>query len=224
MALIPKPAFPDVPQLPGVPQVPRSALFPPQLAPSLSPSPAAGQLQQSTLVKPQWGIFASDGVTQVVVPDSILDFGYRTEWNVSTFPVQNGSFADYNKVANPFEIIVRLSKGGDVTVRKAFLDSLAAVAKTLDLYTILTPEHTYLNCNVIRYEVSRRGVQGAYFFADVDVFFREIRQVTPQYSNTSTATENAQNSSAIPSTNQGKVQTAPTMATFNSATSVGVTP
>lgn len=233
MALIPKLKFPNVPKLPGVPQLARSNLFPTTIPPILGLPLALGALWQSIFAVPQWAIYkaipppqpdpqeledARNGIDTVhvvakrqpvVKPDSFGEFSYRNEWSVSDFPVQEGAFASYDKVNNPFEIMVRLYKGGSKEVRKKFLDSIEAIVSTLDFYDILTPERTFLNVNVTRYEISRRGPKGAYFLDEIDLYFREIRVVKATYSTTSTVTQNAQNPSAQPVDNAGTVQAQP---------------
>lgn len=227
MALIPKPQFPNVPKLPGVPQLTRSLQFPAAPAAVIGLGLALGKLWQSIFSQPQWAIYKSNKPvkaaeadqlptvtvvaqrTPVVVPDSFGEFSYRNEWTVSDFPVQDGAFASYNKVANPFEITLRLYKGGTKEARKNFLASIEKIAGTLELYDILTPERTYLNVNVTRFEVMRRGEKGAYFLSEVDVYFREIREVAATYTNTAATTENAQNPSAASVLNNGLIQAAP---------------
>jgi hypothetical protein len=231
MALIPKPPFPNVPKLPGVPQLPRNPLQAPNaLVPLIALGAAAGALWKSIFANSGWGIYKSlnpnssvaarpankDGQLDevviaakrkpVVVPDSFLELTYRNEYDVSDFPVQDGAFASYNKVANPFETTVRLSKGGSVNARKKFLESIEAIIGTLDLYDVVTPERSYLNVNLIRFELSRRGAGGAYFFSEVDLSFREIRQVSSVYTTTAVVTQDAQSASAVSVTNTGSVQ------------------
>lgn len=226
MAIIPKPQFPNVPKLPGVPQLLRSPNFPPGPPPIVGVAVALGRLWQALFAQPVWGIFrreeptteSEDGIetvtvvaerVPVVVPDSILEFGYRNEYTVSDYPTQRGSFASYDKVANPAEIVLRMSKGGSERERKEFLDSIDAIAGDLLLYDIITPEKTYFNVNVIRQEVLRRGPRGAAILAETDVYFREIREVSAVYSTTQVVTENPQNPSAEPVTNVGSVQGVP---------------
>lgn len=225
MAVIPKPPFPNVPNVAGVPQLSRSLNFPPAPLPVLGLALALGKLWQSIFAQPQWGIYKSNpGGTQdavgddiptvrvvatrvpVVVPDSFGEFSYRNKFNMSDYPVQDGGFASYNKVNNPFEITLRLYKGGTKEERKKFLDSLDAIAGTLTLYDIITPEKTYLNVNVMEIEIARRGPRGAFFLSEVDVIFREIRQVTASYTTTSTLTLQAQNVDALPPINTGSIQ------------------
>lgn len=200
--------YPDVPAFRGVPQLRRSPSAGVLRAISIVTAAIHGRLWQSAASQPKWGIFGPDGKAAIVA-DSILAFENRNEFRVSDFPVQRGSFASYNKVATPFENSVRLSKAGDVTARANFLKSIDNAAQSLGLFSILTPERTYLDVNIIRYEVSRRGSGGAYFLTEVDVFFREIRQVAAQYSTSAAATRNAQQPSARPSVSQGIVQPAP---------------
>jgi hypothetical protein len=220
---IPKPSFPNVPKLPGVPQVLRQTYIT-SIPPVIGLGVALGRLWQALFTEPQWAIYKqqppkvvaeSPGVipgptvvakrTPVVKPDSFLEFGYRNESTISDYPVQDGGFASYDKVANPYETFVRMSKGGSKAERKIFIDSLDDIVDTLDLYDILTPEKTFVGVNVLRYEINRRGNKDAYFFAEVDLYFREIRQVQATYATTSVVTQHALDPSAAPVANDGVV-------------------
>lgn len=141
----------------------------------------------------------------VVEADSVLDFGYRNEVDIPDFPIQDGAFANYNRVNLPYEASVRLSKGGSEEDRRNFLNQIDAIMRTTDLFQIITPEKTYENVNPIRFEMIRRGAGGAFFLTEVDLYFREIRTVTQQYTTTSAATQNARNPSAQPVENRGTV-------------------
>lgn len=231
MALIPKPPFPNVPNLPGVPQLPRLGKFassPPLIVGLVA---AGAQIFRAFFTRPVWGIFKevaqTPDVTEdengvqtvevtgpkklvpVVVPDNILEMSYRNEWNVPDYPVEDGGFANYNKVNNPYEITLRMTKGGSVSDRQDFLNQLDEIADSLDLYQIITPEKTYHDANIIRVEYARRGVKGAYFLEEVDVVVKEIRTVTAQYTTTAAGTQNAQDASAVPPVNRGSTQGIP---------------
>ena len=202
--------FPNVPNLPGVPAIPRSPQAAVSTVLTLATSQITGALAQSSQVASLWGIFDSDG-NQVVSPDSFVDFDNRNEWEVSSFPQQQGAFSSYNKVQVPFEIAIRMTKGGSVDDRTQFLQDIASIAGDTNLYTIWTPEQTYDNVNITRYENTRRGAGGA-FFLDVDVYFIQIVEVSAQYQSSSASpqnqngTTNAQDPSAQPAVNQGNVQ------------------
>ena len=200
--------FPNVPDLPGVPAVPRPPGYVNTVL-ALASNQITSLLGQSAQVQTTWGIFDSNG-NQVVTPDSVVDFDNRNEWEVSSFPVQQGAFASYNKVIVPFEVSVRMTKGGTQDDRTMFLQQIAGIAGDTNLYTIMTPEQTYQNVNITRYENTRRGAGGA-FFLDVDVYFIQINQVTAQYQSSSSpqntnGTSNATDPTAQPAVNSGNVQ------------------
>lgn len=185
MPLIP---YPNVPNVSGVPQVLRNLpAGPPSV---LGAAVGAAQLVRSFLSKPVWGIFRTQdkAVTTVhgkpiVVPDSIIEFGYQKETSITSAPTQQGAFTDYNRVANPFETHLRMTKGGTEKERTTFIKQIDDL-DTIQLYDIFTPEKVYLKVNFTRFELTRRGAQGAYWLAEVDLYFREIRTVTSQYTTT----------------------------------------
>lgn len=194
--------YPNVPDLPGVPQVPRQPGVT-YTTPTIGTEATQGALWQSSQAAPTWGIFDLNN-NQVVTPDSVIEFANRNEWQVSSFPVQAGAFASYNKVIIPFELSVRMTKGQSLSDRETFINQIASIAGNTTLYTVITPEWTYTPVNITRYEVSRRGASGAYFLAEVDVFFIQIIQVNAQYSTVSQTT-NAADPTAQPSVSQGNV-------------------
>lgn len=207
---IPTPRFPLVPLLPGVPQLVRSVLFPPPALPTIG-AQNQGALWSSSQLGPVWGIFDKNN-RKVLAPDSTLNFNQRKEWSIPDFPIQRGSYATYNKVQIPGDYTERFSKGGSLSDRTAFLKTIDDIAGDLNLYSIVTPERTYIECNIRAYEVTRRDKNAAYFLDDVDIHFREIRQVTAQYSATSASTANAKNPAAVPAVNLGNVQPGATVA------------
>jgi hypothetical protein len=202
--IISVPPFPNVPQLTGVPQLIRSNEFP------ASPLPTIGTETQAPLWAasqgaPTWGVFDAN-LNRVVTPDSVLNFDNRNEWQIPDFPVQAGSFTTYNKVVKPYEISLRMTKGGSLSDRTAFINQIKTIAGDTNLYTILTPEISYVGVNITRYEITRRGAEGAFFLAEVDIFFRQVLQTPALYSTTSANTTNAQNPAAVPAVNNGNVQ------------------
>lgn len=173
-------------------------------------------LWQASQNPPAWGVFDSNN-NQVLFPDSVLEFDYQRAYNVPDFPVQQGGFASYNKVITPFQIRMRLSKSGQSTDRSLFLLSLENLCASIALYSVVTPDAAYDNCNATHYEVSRRGARGAVWLNEVDLYFTQIIQVAPQYQNTGTVLPNAQSAAAQPVTNQGNVQPLPSSSSQSAA-------
>ncbi len=163
--------YPDVPLFSGVPAVLRRAEV--NLDPSAPPEPLQDdRLSQGGLVS--WGIFKADG-TIALEPDSIFMIEPMAEYRISDYPVERGGFQSFNKVALPGETRVTVTKGGAVAERSAFLTALDALMKSLDAYSVVTPDGTFLDRNPVRYNYSRSSENGAALLK-VEIQFQEIRQ------------------------------------------------
>ena len=113
------PQFPDVPQAPGVPPVRRDGPLPggEKQINSASALLASGKNQYP------WGIY-NQGGQRVLFPDNIVAFEYSSEYRVSDYPLEKGSFETYNKVEMPYSTRLMMSKGGDLASRTEFLKTL----------------------------------------------------------------------------------------------------
>ena len=220
MALIPKPPYPNVPLTTGVPSLPRLAELPQQVQSIFGILESA--LWDKVGRKPVWGIFDQQG-KPVAIADSVLDLSYRNESKISGFPVQAGSFANYNKVNNPYEARVTLIKGSNNSInpltnsilnngssvvgRGDFLKAIDEAAKSLELFNIVTPERNYLKANIEGYDYRRESSNGANLLI-VELRLIEIREVTAKYaqSKEKPTTENSKEASAKPTQTSGNVQ------------------
>ena len=212
--------FPNVPQVPGVPQVPRSPNFPPTVQGALGL--LQGALWRATQTQARWGIFDARGralgdptqFTGVVgLGAAVLGVGatlstnsvdYSKESRVSDFPVERGGFASYNKVETPAAPLVTLCFQGNEVEGRAFLAQVDAASKSTDLYSVVTPEVTYVDYNIERYNYGRHTSKGATLLI-VELMLKEIRQVSAQYS-VRTPVVAPKVASATPSADNGKVQ------------------
>lgn len=164
------PAYPNVPNYPGVPPVNRDPNA--GIIAALAAIVVADVL---SVFDKKWGIYDKTGKTEVLKPDTFLGLEYRTERRISNYPVQDGGFASYNKVNDPFVGVVKMAKSGSFQDRKEFLDKIASLADDTNLYTIVTPEVVYKNCNLERYDYQRQIRNGAGIII-VSCHFVEIRQ------------------------------------------------
>lgn len=194
LPILSKALFPNVPDLPGVPKLPRSPRFPPTAVQPLAILQDIFAFSNS--VVPVWGVFNDTGELAIQA-DSVIDFAFTNDQRVSSFPVQEGEFATYNAVANPYESVIRVTKGGHPADRTTFMLQVENALASLTLYTVITPERAYRNAKLQRYETIRKREQGATLIT-VDLFFIEVRQVAVQY--TTTATANAKEPAAVPLT------------------------
>lgn len=131
----------------------------------------------------QWGIFDTNG-NQVVQPDSVVGFDYRKEYTISDYPVELGAFESYDKVETPYEITIRMTKGGSLSDRQTFLANIDAIKGDTNLYSIATPEVTLVNGNIISVDYSRKNDHGVGLIT-VDCRVVEVRETAQQqFSNT----------------------------------------
>lgn len=141
MSLIP---FPDVPKVPGVPDLPRGIYI-----------PSAGEVLYDVLDNAignflgynNWGIFDKNG-KDALEADSIVEVEYRNESQVSNYIQEQGAFASYNKVDNPYEFTVSVAIAENLFNRSRFIRKIEGIRKSLDLFSVVTPENTYLNATL----------------------------------------------------------------------------
>lgn len=167
MSLIP---FPDVPNVPGVPALFRSLTVP---TPGQLLNNLLGGVAEAIFGSVVWGVFDQSGKA-ALNPDSFLDIDYKQDMRVSNYPQEAGAFASYNKVGTPYDCRVRMAMGGDKASRTAFLAQLDTMLKAIDLFTVVTPEATYVNASLQNYNYRRETRNGATMLI-VDLWFIEVR-------------------------------------------------
>jgi len=230
MALTPvaTPRYAAVPDAPGVP--PMTRVF--QVLDKIVILAAdAAQLIQA-FGPPQWGIFSQSGFP-LALGDSVIAVDYRREFRISDYPVEQGGFASYDKVAEPADVRVTIAVSGKGTLlsnlltggalgsiitgvdtakitRQQYLQNLEQAAASLDLVQVLTPEASYWGLNIVHHDYRREAKNGATLIT-VDVWLREVRVTA-----TSAFTSTKSASSADPQSN-GVVQSASPSAAQSSA-------
>lgn len=197
----------NVPNAPGVPSMVRSSLTSVSNVEGL----VAGiqttiQFFQGQPPLPTWGIFDSN-FNSVVDADSFMSFNHRKEATIPTFQVQDGQLAAYNKVQLPGNESIRITKGGSQADRANLIRQLDSLQASLDNFTIVTPEKSYLNRNCYTYDLVRKDKDDAFFFSDVELILQEVPTTNTTYTTTTTtSTANAQQPSAQPQVGQGVLQ------------------
>ena len=157
----------------------------------------------------QWGIFSGGGL--VIAADTVTSLDYKQEWAISDFPVEEGAFESYDKVALPFDARVRFASGGSAANREALLASIASIAGTTEVFDVVTPEAVYISATVSHYNYTRTARRGLGLLS-VDVWLLQIIQ------NGNTGQNTAQPDGAS-QVNGGPVQTTIPTASQGSAVS-----
>lgn len=149
--------------------------------------------------KPKWGVFDKDG-NLALESDSVFELEDSHELNVPRYPLEGGGFQSFNKVDQPVEVHLVLVKGGTQAEKFAFLTKVASITASLDLYSVVTPEQTYSNMNLVRNSKHRSAESGADLL-HVELTFQEARI------SATTAFTNVQVPSGADNVNGGSVQT-----------------
>lgn len=129
----------------------------------------------------QWSLNNASG-ERVVQFTSFLSMDLRDEYTVVTGPVEEGSFASYNKVASPLEIDVSLGIEGDDATLDAALEALNQLTASTEILSLVTPESEYQNMNLESLSYRRRREDGLGVLW-LDLKLIEVRQVKAQYTN-----------------------------------------
>ena len=163
---------------------------------------------------PKWGIYGKMGAgyAPVIKPDNIISVDYVNVSNILNYPVEQGSFASYNKVKTPRAHTVVMSKGGSESVRTAFIKKLEELQDSLDLYVIITPDRNYIDVNIDRVEYRRTQTNGAGMIV-ATIHFVEIRQAESMYSGQASPTATKPQAQANVNNGQAQTTSAPSTTT-----------
>jgi len=162
--------FPNVPNLPGVPPLLRDT--------SAAPFDASARLTADTakVAAPAartWGIYNATGA-RVLDVDSVLQVEFNSEYDLPTYPLEQGSFATYNKVEKPFRVMMRVARGGTDAAIRAFKDALDRIKGSLELFTVVTAQYSHVGVNVATVGYKRASDAGV-SQVTADITLQQIR-------------------------------------------------
>ncbi|WP_416142551.1 phage baseplate protein, partial [Escherichia coli] len=101
---------------------------------------------------------------------------------MSKYPVEQGSFASYNKVNAPSMATVSMAKGsGGSQERGGLLAQIEALLKSTVSFHIITPEYVYLNYQIVGINHARSGQDGATMIT-VNIDLEEVLEAKVEYS------------------------------------------
>jgi len=139
---------------------------------------------------PQWGIFDSTG-NIVLVGDAVLNLDLLADSKIADYPIEDGGFQSYNKVAMPTEGRIAITKGGAYSDRQAFISAIHALRTGLTLYSLVMPESHQPNMNVLGVRYDRSNGNGNQLIT-AELHLREVRTgAAAAFSNTVDPTSSA---------------------------------
>ena len=143
----------------------------------------AGTLYRA--ISGHWDIFDADG-KRLLEFDTFFSIDAMSDAQVTQAPVENGSFASYNKQTAPTRATVVLGYTGTSLVRSAIIKKCEALIAGTDLVSIVTPDRTLLDMSLIAMDYRYRAEYGIDRLV-VALTFEEVRQVLAEYTSSSAA-------------------------------------
>lgn len=144
--------------------------------------------------------------------DALIQFEVRAEGMVVSAPIEQGSFASYNKVDSPNSLEVVLAKQGTDDVLQAALKTLDSLQTTASKLNFVTPIAEYENYTLESYDFSMTNRDGLGVLY-LTLRLVEIREVEPQYTNAGgdgkskpISTKDAKKPANASTTDRGKTQ------------------
>ena len=122
-----------------------------------------------------WSLISEKGGDAITF-SSMLTFSINAGGSALTTPIEEGSFATYNKTQTPLDLSLQLAIGGDAYTQQAALGRLAEMRDGLEKVALSTPYEYYDSLTVDSF--SHRREQGlANHALLVDLHLVEVREV-----------------------------------------------
>lgn len=138
-----------------------------------------------------WGIYATGTGIPAVKVDSVVEMGLKAGSRVATYMIQDGGFVTYDKVKEPIDVSIRITKGYSTTLRSELLTWLEVNREAVTVYDIVTPEKTYIGYTLMNYTYERKA-DSTISLIVADCVFREVRQIEETYTVTKSTVNNPQ--------------------------------
>lgn len=123
----------------------------------------------------EWAVVARNKRLSVQF-DGIMDLDVKNESKVLTSPIEKSSFAAYNKVETPLDVVITGASQQDGTTQSAILDALNKLVSGAELVDIVTPAAVYLKMTLESYSYKRTATDGASLLV-VELHAIEVREV-----------------------------------------------
>jgi hypothetical protein len=136
---------------------------------------------------------------------SFVQADFRDEGRVASEPIEEGSFAAYNKTDSPLDAYVTLGIQGEPDELQDALDKLRALKKETATFSVITPEQEYEKITLESFNYTRKredGLNSLY----VELHLVEVREIAPQYSTVALPAKKCRNSDNASKVNAGKSQ------------------
>lgn len=142
----------------------------------------AGGTTEEKSQPPQYILKDEDG--NQVAFYAMMEMGMTSSSQLPSEPIEKGSFANYNRIIDPYEGTCRLALEGTESEIQQALDGLEELRKGLKKIEFIMPFANYENLMLESYDY-RRDSHSGFNLLQVDVRLKEIREVESAKTTTS---------------------------------------
>jgi len=151
----------------------------------------------------RWAIINEEGESALTFT-SFIDLDVRNEGQALSHPIEEGGFANYNKVRSPLDIRVTVAAQGDEAEFRQILDALDEYQSGAIKLFVSTPSAYYGPVTLQSY-MSRRTRESGAGQLTVELIFVEVREVKTRV----TTITKPRNPSSADRVDTGKTQAQP---------------
>jgi hypothetical protein len=156
-----------------------------------------------------WTIMSEDGGSAIAFT-SFIGMRVNSDGSASSYPVEEGAFASYNKMQAPIEITVNLGKSGEAYDIESTIQVIEKYKQEATKLSVVTPTMFYESMTLESYSYSHRRDNGARILL-VELRLKEVKEVTTQTTDvdaggSSSGKSNNRNPTSNGTTNTGRQQ------------------
>lgn len=140
-----------------------------------------------------WTLLNENGSTAIEFT-SFISIDYRNEGQAVAYPIEEGSFVNYNKTANPLNIIVTLAVSGRNDQLEQILVRLDEYQSQAIKLSVSTPVALYESMTLESYSYTRTQERNSDMLT-VELSLVEVRDITTQVTTIISKPRNATSSS-----------------------------
>lgn len=134
--------------------------------------------------KPQYILKGENGDVSF---QSMLELSVNEDSSLPSEPIEQSSFATYNRIIEPLDIKVRLGIQGYPSVLQSVVDRLSEMRKGTEKVSLITPAASYESLMLQGFDY-RKDNHSGHNVLIVDLTLKEVREV-PTFVTTSSVTE-----------------------------------
>lgn len=113
----------------------------------------------ATYASEDW-IFLGEGDAEVLSFNSFLELEIESGGSVPAQPLEQGSFAAYNKLQEPLKIAANIAIEGTLAELQDALGQLNVLKEETTIFSVITPEFEYVNMTLESFSYARKREEG----------------------------------------------------------------